>query len=61
MPVMEPLSIVEIYYDHQLMPCCGKSRLYQEGPRGGTSINIKCAHCNQTWNICPEAHFIEKI
>jgi len=61
MPIMESVSIQEIFYYHQLMPCCGKTRLYQEGPRGGESLNIKCAHCGQTWNICPDARFIEHI
>jgi hypothetical protein len=48
------------FYVERVMPCCG-NKGYYEGPRGGLSINIKCAHCEKEFNICPEARFIEEI
>ena len=50
-----------VFYRKNLMPCCMKEIKFFEGPHGGMSINIKCAHCGHKWNICPEAHFIEDI
>ncbi len=49
------------FFTDKKMPCCGKEIKFHEGPHGGLSTNIKCAHCGQKWNICPEIHFIEKI
>jgi len=50
-----------VFYYDRLMPCCGNPIKYYKGPEGGMSINIKCAHCSSTWNICPEARYIELI
>lgn len=61
MPVIEIPTLRTIFYEYELMPCCGKSVKYYRGPQGGLSENIKCAHCGQKWNICPTNHFIEKI
>lgn len=51
---------VEMMFRRKVMPCCGLPVLYQAGPRGGNSQNIRCAHCKAEWNICPP-HFIERI
>lgn len=50
-----------MFYVANKMPCCGHPIGYFTGPRGGLSINIKCTWCGRTWNICPEARFIERI
>ena len=61
MLLIEPYSITDIFYIHDLMPCCGKPVKYFLGPRGGNSTNIQCACCGQKWNVCTIMHFIEKI
>jgi hypothetical protein len=48
------------FYEDNVMPCCGQKG-YFEGPSGGLSVNIKCAHCERKFNICPQGRFIEEI
>src|SRR5262245_28549474 len=41
-------------------PDCGKSGFY-EGPQGGLSINIECAHCGHWFNVTPVIGIAERI
>jgi len=54
-------TLKTLFYDENIMPCCGKQAIYYRGPRGGNCFNIKCAHCSQRWNIEPHSHYIEKL
>lgn len=47
------LDIRDLFYFKKTMPCCLKPVKFFEGPHGGLSVNIKCAHCGTRWNICP--------
>ena len=51
--------LVREFYGHKRMPCCG-SKQYQEGPRGGMSMNIRCA-CGKRYDVCQPAGTIEEI
>jgi len=54
-------TLAIIFYDHDLMPCCGKDIKYFKGPQGGYCTNIKCFYCGQKFNINPQTLYIVKI
>jgi len=56
-----PFTLSQIFYNFELMPCCGKPRSYFKGPRGGDSLNIMCFHCGQKFNTCHSINYIVKI
>lgn len=60
-PTPERLLLREIFFEHLLMPCCGKPAQFYRGPKGGFSLNIKCCWCGTKFNICKETHYIQKI
>lgn len=54
MPIDKQREIQKLWrqiFDLGLMPCCGLEILYQNGPCGGMSQNIRCCHCGAEWNI----------
>ena len=61
MILTEPITFAEIFFEHELMPCCGKPIKFYSGPRGHLSQIIKCFHCDQKFNICPEIQYMYKI
>lgn len=41
--------------------CNAKPKFLAEGPSGGVSTNVFCAHCGQGYNLTPIAHWAERI
>lgn len=41
--------------------CATKPKYLAEGPSGGLSQNVFCAHCGQGYNLTPLAHWAERI
>ena len=61
MVLTEPYTISDIFYIHDIMPCCGKPVKYSKGPESTYSVVIKCSHCNQKWFIASVMHSIQKL
>jgi hypothetical protein len=41
--------------------CAAKPKFLVEGPSGGMSQNVFCAHCGQGYNLIPVGHWAQKI
>ncbi len=52
-PVCVVKTPFEIFYDDDLMPCCGNKRKIIYGPLGRLFINITCAHCGEILTFFP--------
>ncbi len=58
----EEQKLMDAFYPKPKCPDCGEGK-FLPGPRGGLSMNIKCANptCGSEFNVCPMLRFVERI
>ncbi len=59
---IEGQKLKDAFYPKPKCPDCGGEK-FLPGPRGGLSMNIKCANpdCGSEFNICPTMRSVERI